>query len=267
MNAVETASVDHAIFANVFFPTIEVDFALRALGADASTAEREGVAGDIKATLAERMSERNRWGCDLVADDPRFSVLAGIDPSVLPPDETAAFVEGLGQSGRIRGIKIHPAIQDFWPNDPRLGPTYRVCEELGLSVLSHSGSVHGEEQRGAPSCFGPVLRTFPRLKLQVAHLGGGEWREAVALAEAFEQVVFDVCEIIDWAGSPNAPTRSDLALMIKGIGPNRILFGTDFPWYDLDRTVEKVEQLPGLSAGEKEAILGLNAAEFYGLPL
>jgi hypothetical protein len=45
------------------------------------------------------------------------------------------------------------------------------------------------------------------------------------------------------------------------------MLGTDFPWYDLDRTVELVMELPVLSAGEKEEILGANAVRILNLPL
>jgi len=47
--------------------------------------------------------------------------------------------------------------------------------------------------------------------------------------------------------------------MIREIGPERVMLGTDFPWYDLDRTVELVMDLPVLSTEEKEQILGANA--------
>jgi len=68
-------------------------------------------------------------------------------------------------------------------------------------------------------------------------------------------------------GAPNAPTDEDLARMIREIGPERVMLGTDFPWYDLDRTVDLVMRLPVLSTGEKEQILGANAVGLLGLPV
>ena len=43
------------------------------------------------------------------------------------------------------------------------------------------------------------------------------------------------------------------------------MLGTDFPWYDLDHTVELVMDLPVLAGEEKEAILGANAIRILGL--
>ncbi len=41
--------------------------------------------------------------------------------------------------------------------------------------------------------------------------------------------------------------------------------GSDFPWYDLDRTIEQVMALPLLSNEEKEGMLGAYAEQALGL--
>jgi predicted TIM-barrel fold metal-dependent hydrolase len=99
----------------------------------------------------------------------------------------------------------------------------------------------------------------------LAHLGGGRWQQSLQLAEAFPQLCFDLCEIIAWTGAPGAPSRDELGRMIKEIGPERVLFGTDFPWYEVDRTISQLMDLPHLSSEEKEGILGRNAVERLGL--
>ena len=37
------------------------------------------------------------------------------------------------------------------------------------------------------------------------------------------------------------------------------MMGTDFPWYDLDHSVDRIMELPVLSSEEKGAMLGANA--------
>ena len=189
-----------------------------------------------------------------------------VDPSTLSPEENVAHLEQMAGLG-ARGIKIHPVVQRFEPNDPRMHPVYRACEEMGLTMLSHTGSAKGGEKVAEPDAFADVLGAFPRMNVVLAHVGGGSWRQTVALAKAFPHVSFDLCEIIEWTGAPNAPTADELARMIADIGPERLLFGTDFPWYDLARGVQLVMDLPVLSLGEKEAILGENAARILGLPV
>jgi predicted TIM-barrel fold metal-dependent hydrolase len=111
-----------------------------------------------------------------------------------------------------------------------------------------------------------MLARHPGLRVVLAHLGGGSWRQTLALARAFPEVAFDLCEIIEWTGAPVAPTSDALAPLIQEIGPARFMLGTDFPWYDLDRTVELVMGLPLLATGEKREILGANAVRILDLP-
>ena len=77
---------------------------------------------------------------------------------------------------------------------------------------------------------------------------------------------FDLCEIIEWTGAPNAPTDDDLGTLIADIGPERVTMGSDYPWYDLAHTVERVMSVPGLSEEQREGILGANAARLLDLP-
>ena len=98
-----------------------------------------------------------------------------------------------------------------------------------------------------PHAFAEPLKVFPRLKLVLAHIGGGKWQQALEIAQAYPNAYFDCCEIIEWTGGSNAPTDQQLAQLIKEIGPDRVMMGTDFPWYDLDHTVERIMELPVLS--------------------
>ena len=53
--------------------------------------------------------------------------------------------------------------------------------------------------------------------------------------------------------------------MIIDIGPERVMMGSDFPWYDLDHSIERVFSLPLLSQEQKKRIIGANAVDILGL--
>jgi hypothetical protein len=85
------------------------------------------------------------------------------------------------------------------------------------------------------------------------------------VAADFPQLAFDLSEIIEWTGAPHAPSAAGLAALIREIGADRVMLGSDFPWYDPLRTADRVAGLPGLSAAERVAILGGNAMRIFGL--
>ena len=162
-------------------------------------------------------------------------------------------------------MKIHPVIQRFEADDERLWPTFETCSELGLPVVAHSGPSLGPLQHGEPEAFASLLQRFPRLTLVLAHLGGGAWNQVEGFARDFPNAKFDCSEILFWTGADGGPTPDRLARLIQEVGTERVLLGSDFPWYSLDAALEKLDSLPQLSDDEKEAIAGLNAARLLGL--
>ncbi len=209
---------------------------------------------------AERLIAANRWACSVASTRSQFSIFVAADPAVLGGEPGAAHLSQMVERYGAKGVKIHPVVQQFKPDDSRMYPIYRTCIELGLPVLSHSGPSRDGTSWAEPASFANLLRAFPQLVLILAHLGGGAWRQTAAFASTFKSVFFDLSEIIAWAGAPKAPSREELARLILDIGPERVILGTDFPWYDLARTAELVQDLPLVIDDHKAAILGANAA-------
>jgi predicted TIM-barrel fold metal-dependent hydrolase len=263
--AMTAAGFDYAVSVNLFAVDLERGEALAMLPADLPAAERKRALAEVDATMPERLRRFNRWACDAARTSGRILPFIAVDPWAMSPEENAAHLAELADHYGARGIKLHPAVQRFAPDDPRMTPVYRTCLERGLVVLSHSGTTRGAQQYAEPRAFAALARAYPDLPLVLAHLGGGSWRQTRELARAFPRVWFDCCEIIEWTGAPNAPTTEELARLIRDIGPDRVLLGTDFPWYDLDRTAERVMDLPLLAREEKEKILGANAMRLLRL--
>jgi predicted TIM-barrel fold metal-dependent hydrolase len=214
----------------------------------------------------ERFRTYNEWILSTASQSPHLTPLVAADPTVMGGQAGADHLRSAAERG-ASGIKIHPVVQGFFPNDPRMDPTYAVCEEMGLTVLSHSGTTKGPVQRSDPFAFSAVMDQHPRLHLLLAHLGGASWHQVAAFAAAYPTVSFDLCEIIAWTGAPGAPTADELGRLLLEIGPDRVLFGTDFPWYELDQTIDQLMSLPHLSDEERRGILGENAVRRMGLTL
>ncbi len=260
--AVADANFTHVVAVNLFAADVVKEQAVAAL----PDHERARATAEVEESMPDRLRGFNRWICDVARARPWMTPFVAADPHVLGGESGAAHLREMASHG-ARGIKIHPAVQRFRPDDPGMAAIYRECRDLGLAVLSHSGSSRGAFVWAEPAAFAPVLREHPGLTVVLAHLGGGRWQQTAELAAAYPQVAFDLCEVIEWTGAPDAPTVQQLAALIREVGPDRVVMGSDWPWYDLAHTVERVRDLPGLSDDERDGILGGNAARILGLPL
>ena len=220
---------------------------------------------DVEAKIAQLLNQSNVSICELARKRSQLVPYVLVDPHAMSPPEWEAQLREFVTKHGAKGVKLHPVLQDFFPSDKRMWPVYSTCVELGIPILSHCGRARGPEQYAEPRAFVEVLREFPKLTLILAHLGGATWQQTLEVARKYPNAYFDCSEIIEWAGAPSAPTTRELAQLIKQVGPQRVIMGTDFPWYDLDRTIGLVRALPILSEEEKEGILGANATQILGI--
>lgn len=248
--AMTAADCDHFVAVNLFVAENEA----RRVPKDA------GVDG-----LRQRLVDLNAWILDLAARRSDMTAFVAADPGVLGGAAGADHVAWAADHG-ARGIKLHPVAQRYLPTDPRMDAIFAACEDSGLGVVAHAGAARGARY-AEPDSYAALLDRHPRLNLVLAHFGGARWRQAAPLAAAYPTVSFDLCEVVAWVDAPGAPTRRQLAQAILDVGPERVIFGTDFPWYDVGRTVDQVMDLPLLSAEQKEGILGRNAVRILGLDI
>lgn len=228
-------------------------------------AQKEKAIGEIDALVIERLKQFNRWICEVAQAHPEIVPFVGADVTALAGDNCAGHVRDMVENHGARGVKLHAAAGGFDMSDQRLWPMYAACEEFGVPIIGHSGPDRDGAGLAEPRAFGRMLKEFPRLKVVLAHMGGATWEQALEIAETYPNAFFDCCEIIEWTGGSNAPTERQLAELIRDVGPARVMMGSDFPWYDLDHTVERVMALPVLSTEQKEGILGANAVRILNL--
>ena len=88
-------------------------------------------------------------------------------------------VPGLFHRAGLRGVKFHPSLQAFAPDDPAYWPIFEACQEHGLLALFHTGtSGIGARQPGGqgiridyahPLKLDPVAAAHPGLTVVAAH--------------------------------------------------------------------------------------------------
>jgi hypothetical protein len=161
-------------------------------------------------------------------------------------------LERCRQHDCFRGVKLHPANDCYYPFSEGFDPLYARIEELGLPVLWHTGTF----PFSSPLQVATVARRFPGSVHILAHFGISEmsW-ECAPAAELAANVV------VDTSINPIIGLMNDF---IERFGPERMLWGSDYPWYDVSYELMKVPFL-GSSDAERALIAGANAARIFGL--
>jgi predicted TIM-barrel fold metal-dependent hydrolase len=263
--AMAEAGISRAIAVNLFLANEERQAYRARLPEEMDEERRRAALSEFEARLGESLKAFNRWACRVAREHPSIVAYVGADVTLMPGEEGAAHLRDLVENEGARGVKLHGPAQGFFMGDERLWPIYAACRDLGAPVIAHSGPDTGGRGFAEPRAFGAVLEAFPELPIVLAHMGGATWAQAREVAATYPNAYFDCCEIIEWTHSDNGPSDQELAALIQDIGPQRVMMGSDYPWYDLDHTVERVMELPLLSQEEKEGILGANAVKILSL--
>jgi predicted TIM-barrel fold metal-dependent hydrolase len=171
-------------------------------------------------------------------------------------------------TGRVRGLKLHPPTQQFFPNDRLAYPLYEVFAEARLPVLFHTGqSGIGAGMRGGgglrlkyghPMPIDDVAVDFPDLPIVMAHPSFPWQDEAIAVCLHKPQVYIDLS---GWSPKYFSPTLVQYANTLLR---NKVLFGSDYPLLTPDRWLADLDQA-GIRDEVRPLILKENAARLLGL--
>jgi uncharacterized protein len=216
-------------------------------------AHRAGLARSLNAFMA-----------DIVRTRPRVTGVATVFPG--EPEAGAIVREGFAMG--LRGVKLHCHVQAFAVDDPIMHEVYEACVAADQPLVVHAGR---EPRSPAYSkdtyaiCgadrLESVLRSYPRLRVSVPHLGADEVDAYGRLLGLYDNLWLDTTMCMADYFPMDRPERWVMAR------PERVMYGTDFPIlpYAWDREMLRIKQA-GFSDDTLERLLGKTAREFHRLP-
>ncbi len=168
----------------------------------------------------------------------------------------------------VRGVKFHPTLQGFFPDDRLAYPLYAALEELGVPALFHSGQTGiGAGMPGGgglrlkysnPLHLDDVAADFPGLTVIIAHPSFPWQDEALAVATHKPNVYIDLS---GWSPKYFPP---QLVRYANTLLREKVLFGSDFPVITPDRWLADLDTLD-LKPGVRSLVLKENAIRALGL--
>jgi predicted TIM-barrel fold metal-dependent hydrolase len=158
-----------------------------------------------------------------------------------------------------RFVKLHPAGQRFYPDAPEAMEIYAECGRLGLPIVFHAGRAGIEpawtHRFTLMRHYEPMLERFPEVQFVLGHSGARDVADAVPLARRHANAWLEI----------HGQGVTQLGELVEGVGAQRLLFGTDWPFYHLAATLAKVLIVSEGRPDVRHAILRGNAERLLGL--
>jgi len=171
------------------------------------------------------------------------------------PNDGEAALQEIRQSATewgMRVLKIMPAIYQVHMTGPLASTLMTLARELGLVVNIHSGS-----EISHPLGIGALARRFPDVTVLMDHMGYREWTsEAIEAARDNPNLYLGTTIA---ALEPSVVERA-----IRELGPERVVYGSNWPNVYSDLAVEAIRRGKFGQAAE-ELILGGNLARILKL--
>jgi aminocarboxymuconate-semialdehyde decarboxylase len=191
-------------------------------------------------------------------------------------------LRGINMAMHVNGKNIHE--KEFWP-------VYERAEADGLPLFLHNlyptgaermkeyfminvlGNPYESGYAAASLIFGGVLDAFPKLEVYLPHSGGtfpwliGRFDYGIGVNPSLKHMKQPASAYLRRFWYDTLTHHPGLMKnVIDLVGVDRIAMGTDFPQaMALNKPVEFVEQIPGLSRREREMILNDNPARLLRL--
>ena len=234
----------------------------------------EGFRGSIVLAFAGNatgMVVPNEYVAEYCATDPdRLFGFASVDPNHL---NCVTEFETAIREMKMRGLKLGPIYQNFYPDAKEHYALYAKANELNVPILWHQGTSfvpEGYLDASRPAMLDPIARAFPNLKMIVAHMGHPWVDECISLVRKHPNLYMDLSAL---GGRPWQFYNALVSALEYGV-QDKILFGSDYPFFTTKQTIDSLLRINDLVEGTKlprvpdnviEAILHRPTPELLGL--
>ena len=180
--------------------------------------------------------------------------------------ELADFLE----AGLVKGLKLYPGYEPFYPHDRRLQVVYDLAEEFQVPVMIHSGDTYspkGKLKYSHPLEIDEVAVDHPGVKFVICHLGNPWLTDCMEVVYKNPNVYTDISGLVlgEFTEAFEDYMSEEIRDAILYAGdPGRFLFGTDWPICSMTSYMSFVRPLE-LPDESFNMIMGDNARRLFRL--
>ncbi|TBO44296.1 amidohydrolase family protein [Pedobacter kyonggii] len=172
----------------------------------------------------------------LTKNPDKFIVFAGADPR--RGDEGLHLFERGIVNYKFKGLKLYPPC-GYELNDKRLYPYYELCGQYNIPVLTHTGpSLSSMKiEREYPSSICEVASQFSDVRFVLGHAAFQNFDVNLSIARKFKNVFLESSGFQKECHNEYFIKKS-LVSLFRHV-PNQVLFGTDWPMFNMMGTQKK----------------------------
>lgn len=190
--------------------------------------------------------------CDVLKKYPGlFYHMVHMNP-ILPINFLKDFVKKYILEGLVTGVKLTIQMN---ASDSRLEPFLSFLEENDVPLLFHCWykTVQKYRYESDPKDIVCIAEKFPSLRILTAHVTGCRFR-GIQDIKKYPNI------LIDTSGSQ--PEDGFIKYALDNLGPDRVLFGSDYPGRDIATQLARIDSVD-IEPNVKEKVLYKNAINFF----
>lgn len=176
------------------------------------------------------------------------------------------------QAGIVRGLKFYPGYEPYYPNEPVMRPAVELAVEFGVPLMIHSGDTftpQGRIKYSHPLHVDDLAVDHPDLKIVICHLGNPWLRDCMEVVYKNANVYADISGLVLGKFSDRFELymqRQLQDMLLFGVNPEKVLYGTDWPIASMETYLEFVRDL-NITEADRRHIMWDNAAKLFRLSL
>lgn len=187
----------------------------------------------------------------IIGDTPGVYGLVWVNPRAAGAvDEARRLLDEPGS--RFRGVKLHPLLDGYHPDDPSVHPIIELLIERGLPALIHCG----HPIFTLPWSIEELIRRYPAARIVLGHMGHGN---IVYINAAIDVAARNQNVYLETSGMP---MHSKIREAVERVGPDRVLYGSDAPFHHPAVELTKV-RVSGLPSDLADRVLGENGRRLF----
>lgn len=187
----------------------------------------------------------------IVGETPGVYGLVWVNPKAGGAvDEARRLLDEPGS--RFRGVKLHPLLDGYHPDDPSVHPIIELLIERGLPALIHCG----HPIFTLPWSIEELIRRYPAARIVLGHMGHGN---IVYINAAIDVAARNQNVYLETSGMP---MHTKIREAVERVGPDRVLYGSDAPFHHPAVELTKV-RVSGLPSDLADRVLGENGRRLF----